>query len=110
MSTTANWSYANTATVWPLESEGSEWNGGKTYGTPYQIKCTWAGGGDIVSNLNGEEVTPAIRFWHEDSRVKAGDWIARGAETDRMAGMEIKAHVEYDMSPFNQLPDFMSVC
>lgn len=109
MSATANWSYTNTATVWPLESEGSEWTGGPVFGEPYQIACTWAGGGERITNQDGQEVVPAIRFWHEDARVKYGDWIARGEESDRLKGDQIKAHTEYDMSPFGESNDYMSV-
>lgn len=108
MSTTANWSYTNVATVWPLESEGSEWTGGPVFGQPYQIACTWAGGAQPVSGYNAMEVVNSIDFYHEDRRVKYGDWIARGVETDRLKGDEIKEHTEYDMSPFDEEPDFKS--
>ena len=112
MSTTANWSYTNTATVWPLVAEADGWVSDEpTYGTPYQIACTWVGGGEkmTASSTDAAEFTPLYRFYHEDVRVKFGDWIARGTETDRLAGDLIKAHIEYDMSPFGEDADFMSV-
>lgn len=115
MSATASWSYTNTATVWPLAVEADGWTSEKpTYGTPYQIACTWVGGGEkmttsTTSGTNGVEFTPLYRFYHEDARVKYGDWIARGVEADRLAGDLIKAHIEYDMSPFGEFADFMSV-
>lgn len=112
MSTTANWSYTNVATVWPLlASTGDGWDGpAGSYGAPYQVACTWVGGGEKMTNNDGEEFAPSFRFWHEDKRVKYGDWIARGVQTDRIAsGEQVKQHVEYDMSFFGEEPDFMSV-
>lgn len=110
MSTTANWSYTNDATVWPIESQDNGWGGsGDSYGEPYVIKCTWAGGGETMTGSDGQQFVPSYRFWHEDKRVKFGDWIARGVEIDRLKGDPIKAHTEYDMSFFEEQSDYMSV-
>ena len=114
MSTTANWSYTNVATVWPHTTSaetGGGWGGGSSdeYGAPYQIACTWVGGGDTTSNHKGEEFMPKMTYYHEDKRVKFGDLIARGATTDRSQSDPIQLHDEYDMSFFGEEPDFKSV-
>lgn len=110
MSNTANWSYTNTATVWPITENTGGWdNENFSFGEPYQIACTWKGGGDLAVNQSGNEFVSKMTFYHEDARVKAGDWIAAGVETDRLNGSEIKAHTEYDMSFFNEAKDFMSI-
>ena len=109
MSETANWSYTNTATVWPLLEVGDGWGDPQVgFGEPYQIACTWVGGGERMVNNDGLEFAPSYRYFHEDKRVKYGDWIARGVQTDRLRGEQIKAHTEYDMSPFDEQPDFLS--
>lgn len=115
MSTTANWSYTNTATVFPVvtEADGRIGSIQPVYGTPYQIACTWAGGGDKggakMTGNNGQEFVPAIRFWHEDARPRYGDLIARGVVTDKRLAAIIKSHVQYDMSFFGEAFDYMSV-
>lgn len=114
MSTTANWSYTNTAIVWPhldAVDEGSGWGDATTdeYGAPYAIKCTWVGGGDTVVNHKGVEFAPKMTYFHEDKRVKAGDLIARGPYAHRIDADPIQAHDEFDMSPFGEEPDFRSV-
>ena len=115
MSTTANWSYTNVATVWPHTSSaetGGGWGDGGTndeYGEPYAIKCTWVGGGETATNSKGVEFAPKMTYFHEDKRVKFGDLIARGATTDRSQSDPIQLHDEYDMSFFGEEPDFKSV-
>ena len=110
MSKIASWSYKNIATVWPLQPVGTGWGGSQnTYGTPYQIACTWVGGGQLMRNHNGKEFAPSYRYYHEDARVKYGDWIARGGESDRLKGEPIQAHTEYDMLAFGDITDYMSV-
>lgn len=116
MSTTANWSYTNVATVWPLEGEADAWTDQeKTYGTPYTIACTWVTGagrtasGDRTMDNNGVEFTPSCSYYHEDPRPKYGDWIVRGNGADRLLGEMIKSHAEYDMSFFGEFPDYMSI-
>lgn len=114
MSTTANWSYTNVATVWPhldTVDEGSGWGDpvGEEYGEPYAIQCTWVGGGDATINSKGVEFVPKMTYFHEDKRVKFGDLIARGVTTDRTESDPIQAHDEFDMSPFGEEPDYRSV-
>lgn len=114
MSTTANWSYTNVATVWPHTSSadtGGGWGGGSSdeYGAPYQIACTWVGGGETATNNKGVEFAPKMTYFHEDKRVKFGDLIARGVTTDRTESDPIQAHDEFDMSFFGEEPDFRSV-
>ena len=113
MSQTANWSYTNVATVWPLLTELVDDGWGPsiqpTYGEPYEIMCTWEGGGDLVQGNDGQAFAPAMQFYHEDSRVKFGDLICKGVETDQLNADQIRAHKEYDMSFFGELRDFLSV-
>lgn len=111
MSDTANWSYANTATVWPVLAEDDAWGGSSpSYGAPYFIACTWVGGGDETSTApDGREFVPKYKFYHEDKRVKYGDLIAKGEQTDQLVADPIQNHVEYDMSFFDEEPDFLSV-
>lgn len=111
MSSIANWSYKNVATVWPVQESGTGWGGSSqvTYGAPYQIACTWVGGGELMRNNDGKEFAPRYKYYHEDTRVKYGDWIARGVETDRLKGESIEVHTEYDMAAFGETTDFMSV-
>lgn len=110
MSTTANWSYTNIATVWPLEGEADAWTDQeKTYGAPYTIACTWVAGAGRTIDENGVEFTPSCSYYHEDPRPKYGDWIVRGIGADRLLGEMIKSHAEYDMSFFGEFPDYMSI-
>lgn len=110
MSDTSRWVYTNKATVWPLLQEQDGWSdSAAVYGEPYLIDCSWAGGGKKVADRQGNEFVPKITFWHEDKRVKYGDWIARGEQTDRLLGDPIRSHVEYDMSFFGENPDYVSM-
>ena len=112
MSTTANWSYTNVATVWPLQDTGDGWGDPvPKYGEPYQIACTWKGGGEKMTNNDGREFVSRMEFYHEDPRVKYGDWIGRGTlqAHERVShGDPIQSHTEYDMSPFGEQPDYRS--
>lgn len=111
MSETAEWAYTNTATVWPVLPETDSWGGSvPSYGAPYQINCTWSGGGEETSTTpDGREFVPKYKFFHEDKRVKYGDLIAKGVQTDQLAADPIQNHTEYDMSFFEEEPDFVSV-
>ncbi|MCO3842800.1 hypothetical protein FA119_18715, partial [Pseudomonas aeruginosa] len=54
MSTTANWSYTNTATVRPfLHFDLSTQEA--VYGPEYEIACTWVAKGEQVRDNNGAE-------------------------------------------------------
>lgn len=105
MSDIARWSYKNIATVWPIIGEGRN----QVRGEPYAIACTWAGGGEMMRNNDGQEFVPAIRYWHEDPRVKYGDYIAKGDGATISTASRILSHVEYDMVMFDTNYDFMSV-
>lgn len=111
MSETAEWVYTNIATVWPIEGEADGWtNAGERYGEPYQIACTWEGGGDETKVApDGREYLPKYKFYHQDKRPKYGDLIAIGAQTDQLKAGKIQNHVEWDMSFFGEKPDFLSV-
>lgn len=111
MSKTANWSYTNVATVWP-KSGIPAFGGGFAFGSPYTIKCTWTATSRRATDNGGIEFVAAADFFHEDKRVQYGDMIARGDRTDSgepvKEALEIRAHVDWDMSFFGEEQDFRS--
>lgn len=109
MSATANWSYTNKATVWPLTEQNGGWDNNLTYGDPYTIDCTWKGGGETAIDNQGQEFVSKMTFYHEDDRVKFGDLIAMGEGTDISLADAIRSHAEFDMSFFAEAPDYVSL-
>lgn len=110
MSATANWSYTNTATIRPFVSENGM-TGEIVYGEPYTIACTWAAEAKTFRNpapLGGEEYVSNYITWSEDPRPKYRDLILLNSEvaTD---WQEIRAHMEWDMSPFGEIPDYRTI-
>lgn len=117
MSSVARWCYTNKATVWPLVSL-DKMMGGATWGAPYQIACTWTAGSKIVTDANGAEFVSTCEYFHEDKRVRHGDYIARGVHSgpdpiDVVGALAIQSHTDWDMSFFGKkdaaFPDFRSV-
>lgn len=110
MSNTANWSYANVATVYPFTGYDGE-NNVNTYGEPYLIACTWKDEAKNLVDNEGIEFISISSFYTEDNRPKRGDFIGKGdltAQVDPMAvkACKIKAVKEFDMSFFNEKPDY----
>lgn len=110
MSQIAAWSYKNTATVRPFVSEDG-YSGAITYGTEYQIACTWAAESKTFRNpasLDGEEFVSNYIIWSEDPRPKYRDLILLNTEavTD---WQEIKTHMQWDMAMFDDTPDYRTV-
>lgn len=107
MSSIATWSYKNTATVRPFVSE-DPYEGVITYGDPYDIACTWAAESKQMRDANGAEFVSNYIIWSEDARPKHRDLILLNTEapTD---WQEIRSHMEWDMSPFADTPDFRTV-
>lgn len=110
MSDIGNWAYTNVATVYPVNDSNDEgyvddgWGSTspiKPFGEPYEIACTWFGGGEKSSNHEGMDYTPVVSFLHEDRRVKYGDLIAKGSGAKREDASMIINHIEYDGSPFD---------
>ncbi|TNF65772.1 hypothetical protein FBF48_10265 [Streptococcus salivarius] len=106
MSNTANWSYTNVATVRPVTGK-DRW-GAKTFGPEFTIACTW-----IAENKQERENGPAgLEFvskhiiYTEDPRPQYGDEIM----FDGSDGWEaIRARTNWDMSFFNEIPDYKLV-
>jgi hypothetical protein len=110
VSSISRWSYKNVATVKPFVSQ-DQMSGATTYGTPYEIACTWIAeakqeremGGQ--SGAGGAEFTSRHTIFTEDKRPKYLDLISfDGSDGDE----QIRNVVNWDMSPFNEAdsPDF----
>jgi len=116
VSATANWSYTNVATVYPRVYD--DWNNTWTNGTPYLIDCTWTANNEVAVDGSGKEFTTNLIFFTELKRngvtatMPQRDWyIARGDTTSQAdplkAGADvIKAVTEWDMSFFEEEPDY----
>lgn len=111
MSTIANWSYQNTATIYPYQGQDT-FNGGVLIGTPYTIACTWTGKAETRTDSDGSEFVTRNTFWTEHQGIKRLDKIAKGDTTAlnwmQAKAEEIRAVTDYDMSPFGEAasPDF----
>lgn len=107
MSSIARWTYTNTAVVRPFEGV-NEW-GKSTYGTEYEIACTWGTKGQQERGLGGQsgpqgaELVDTDTIYTEDPRPKRLDLIRLGGHDD---WQEIRGRVEYDMSFFDDTPDY----
>lgn len=104
MSTTANWSYTNTATVKPFQKQ-SEW-GGVTYGPEYTIACTWAAVSQQERDSNGAEFVSRFEIFTEDERPDVLDMIQLNGDTE---WQEIRSRTWWDMSFFGEEPDYRIV-
>lgn len=103
MSELARWTYTNSATIKPFESV-DEW-GASTYGTEYEIACTWGTDGkqERQSGANGAELVDTDTIYTEDPRPKRLDMIRLNGHDEFQ---EIRGRVEWDMSPFGETPDY----
>lgn len=118
MSATANWSYTNIATIYPVIHGGGEWGDETTYGPPYLIDCTWQSSNEVVKDDTGKEFVTNNVFFTELKRngvdvqkPERGFYIAKGDTTyqsdPRVAGADIIITVkEDDMSFFGEDPDY----
>lgn len=104
MSETANWTYTNTATVKPLISRDS-W-GAETWGDPYQIACTWTAESQQMTDAEGKEFVSKNIIFTEDKRPKYGDMILLNGSSQFD---QIRAVTDWDMSFFEEEPDFKLV-
>ena len=107
MSSVARWSYKNTARVRPFIDEDLE-NGGVVYGDEYVIACTWAAESKEMRDATGAEFVSNYVIWSEDSRPKHRDLILLNtvAPTD---WQEVRSHMEWDASMFDDTPDYRTV-
>lgn len=102
MSTTANWTYTNTATVEPFLGEDL-FNGGTSYGEPFDIACTWVTKSEQRQDDRGKEFVSRHVIYTEDARPKYRDRITLNGAA---IAEEIRAVTGYDMSFFGESPDF----
>lgn len=105
MSNTANWSYTNVATVRPFLSKDKF--GSPSYGPEYEIACTWTAIGQQrrLPSIDGggQEFIAQQEVFTEDTRPKYLDQI----RFDHSNGWQTIKHVtSWDMSPFDEAPDF----
>lgn len=102
MSETANWSYANEATIKPFISIDMM-TGESVYGDSYTVACTWTAEAQQMRDSNGAEFVSRYLIFTEDPRPKYLDLI-------QLAGhdqwQEVRAVTEWDMSFFDEVPDF----
>lgn len=110
MSSIARWSYKNTARVRPFLDENLE-TGEIEYGPEFEIACTWAAEAKQFRNpasLNGEEFVSAYIIWSEDARPKHRDLILLNTEQP-VDWQEVRSHMEWDASMFDDTPDYRTV-
>jgi len=114
MSSLANWSYTNIATIWPKTLDQFSQ---PTYGTPYTIACTWEDTGQTQTDEDGREFVPSATYWFEAEYGSSpipgrGDYIAKFDRTGianplDAGGQMIRQVTSWDMSPFgNETPDW----
>lgn len=117
MSSIGRWSYKNVMTVRPWLAAANEFDGTPAqYGAPYQIACTWTAKREQMRDARGQEFTTTYQVWHEarspeglDVRVpQMLDLITLGAG-DGPADQEVRDTTYWDMSPFGDVPDYMTV-
>lgn len=112
MSAISRWSYTNTATVKPFVSEDGE-NGGITYGTPYEIACTWTAESKEYREAGapagrGIDFVSTFTIFTEDERPRYKDQILIN-EPDA-PWQEIRLRLIWDMSMFDgDIPDYKLV-
>lgn len=105
LSKVARWSYRNKATVKPRTGEVDKY-GQPVYGTEYEIKCTWGSNAKQLAALGGREYVIKNTIYTEDSRPKYLDMIQLNGSTE---WEEIRERQEFDMSPFNDVPDYFLI-
>lgn len=68
------------ATIWPFQGV-DDWAGGETYGSPYQILCTFDAEAKKLTGNGGQEFVASSSYWTSDERPQYQDRIALGAHT-----------------------------
>ena len=106
MSALARWTYTNTATVKPFLGEDGE-NGGITYGPEYVIACTWTAEAKQARDQRGFEFVSTYVIFTEDARPQYLDEIL--INEPGAPWQQIRARTSWDMSPFNDTPDYKLV-
>lgn len=116
MSKIARFSYKALATIYPVTRD--DWNNSKVYGQPYLIDCTWTLTEGKDENERGSETDVSYVIFTEllynlqpVERPRRGWMIAPGDTTAfsdplEAGANEISGVVEWDMSMFNDTPDY----
>lgn len=116
MSTLAEWTYTDTLTVWPFDSEDE--NSQPTYNAPFTILGSWEDGGGVQVTDTGEEFIALSTYYMEavdgSSTIPTrADYIKRGDHTataDPIAAKaeKVKKVGGWSMVPFgaDELPDW----
>nr|DAL44998.1 MAG TPA_asm: Minor capsid protein [Caudoviricetes sp.] len=116
MSKIARFSYKALATIYPVTRD--DWNNSKVYGQPYLIDCTWTSTEGKDENERGSETDVSYVIFTEllynlqpVERPQKGWMIALGDTTAfsdplEAGANEISGVVEWDMSMFNDTPDY----
>ncbi len=102
MSKLSRWVYTNTARIKPFAGIDLM-TGVTTYGTEFDIACTWTAEATQQRDQNGAEFVSRHVFFTEDARPKYLDMIKRGGHDD---WEEIRSVTQWDMSFFNDTPDY----
>jgi len=76
--TSASWSYKQTATLWPLTGR-DEWTGAVTHGAPALFLCDYAEDDVRMRSASGEEFTSKLLIYTSLPGVKQGDMVKIGA-------------------------------
>lgn len=111
MSKVARWSYRNTATVKPRTGEVDKY-GQPEYGETYEIACSWGSSakqykaGAEQRSSSGTEYVIKNTIYTEDARPQYLDMIQLNGSTE---WEEIRERQEFDMSPFNDVPDYFLI-
>lgn len=116
MSKIARFSYKALATIYPVTYD--DWNNSKVYGQPYLIDCAWTAteGKDEDERVSETDVsyvifTELLYNLQPVERPRKGWMIAPGDTTAfsdplEAGANEISGVVEWDMSMFNDTPDY----
>lgn len=102
MSSISRWSYTSTARVKPFVTMNMV-TGMVTYGTEYDILCSFISESNQSRSVDGAEFVSKHTVFTEDARPKYLDMIRLPEETE---WEEIRARTKFDMSMFNDSPDF----
>lgn len=105
MSATANWSYANTATVKPF-LHLDQWSGQKVFGPEYEIDCTWAATTEEASDAEGKTFVSKYEVFTEHPGIKHLDQIRLSGQEEWMT---VRLVTEWDMSFFGESNDYKVV-
>jgi hypothetical protein len=80
--TSASWSYRQTATLWSLTGRDA-WGGQVTHAAPVLFLCDYAEDNRRMTSARGDEFTSRLLIYTSLPGVKQGDMVLIGASTER---------------------------